>query len=66
MKVWEARKDEWVYRIEEDLSDIGFYLRGYQSGVDIFDYLQDTAEICMRFGNEQFGIPLDSWKLVED
>ncbi len=45
MRVWEARKDDWLYRIEEDLPDVGFYLRGYQAGADIFDYLQDTSEI---------------------
>ncbi len=66
MKVWEARKDDWLYRIEEDLPGIGFYLRGYQSGLDTFDYLQDTQEICVKFANEEFGVLIDSWRLLQE
>ena len=66
MKVWEARKDDWLYRIEEDLPGIGFYLRGYEAGVDTFDYLQDTQAICVRFANEKFGVPTDAWKLIQE
>ncbi|HQX55637.1 MAG TPA: hypothetical protein PLP07_06895 [Pyrinomonadaceae bacterium] len=65
MRVWEARKDDWLYRIEEDLPDVGFYLRGYQAGADIFDYLQDTSEICMKFANQEYGLPLDAWELIQ-
>ena len=66
MKVWEARKDEWLYRIEEDLPGIGFYLRGYKSGVDTFDYLQDTQEICVNFASELFDVSKDSWRLIQE
>ncbi len=66
MIVWEAQRDDWLYRIEEDLPGIGFYLRGYLSGVDTFDYLQETQEICVKFANEEFGVPLDSWHLIKD
>ena len=54
MRIWEARKDDWLYRIEEEFPGIGFYLRGYKAGVDTFNYLQDLAELCMSFANKEF------------
>ncbi len=66
MRVWEARKDEWLYRIEEDPPDIGFYFRGFRSGADMFDYLQDTDEICIEFANKEFGVPTDAWELIQE
>jgi hypothetical protein len=66
MRIWEAQKDNWLFRIEEDLSSIGFYLRGYEEGADAFDYLQDSAELCMSFANEKFNLPLDVWRLIQE
>ena len=66
MRVWEAQKDEWLYRIEEDLPGVGFYLRGYEAGVDTFDYLQDSVEICMNFAHEKFNVPLKAWRLFQE
>lgn len=66
MRVWEAKQYDWVYRIEEDLPGVGFYLRGYESGIDVFDYLQDTVEICMRFAQEEFSVPMDAWELIRE
>jgi hypothetical protein len=49
------------YKIEEDLPEIGVYLYGYEGGICIFDYLQDSIDECIKFAFEEFGVPIDSW-----
>lgn len=44
----------------------GYYLYVYINGVDCYDYLQDTLEIAIDQALEQFGIPKDAWKKVEE
>ncbi|MEJ0063269.1 MAG: hypothetical protein WDO70_08720 [Alphaproteobacteria bacterium] len=44
----------------------GYYLYVYEDGKDIYDYLQDTFEITVDQAFEQFGVPKDIWRQVEE
>ena len=50
-----------LFRIEPDLPEVGTYLYVYHDGRCEFDYLQTSAEICMEFAQELWGVPRDSW-----
>lgn len=51
--------------IRED-TKAGFYLHVYENGIDKYDHLQDTLEIAKKQAFEDFGVPYDAWKQVED
>lgn len=40
------------------------YLYIYHDGKGIYDYLQDSWEICKELALEYFGVPIDSWKEI--
>lgn len=48
--------------VEEDVS-VGCYLYVWvlDSGQLVFDTLQDSPEICVEVGKEEFDIPEDQW-----
>ena len=54
------------YVIEEDLPEIGVYLYIYDNGRCIYDYLQNSIEICKKIAYEKYGVPLDSWISVKN
>lgn len=63
-RIFEAKYKELFFKIEEDYPEVGFYLYVYEKDECIYDYLQDTLEDCMKFALEEFGVPLNSWKMV--
>jgi hypothetical protein len=50
-----------TYVIEPDLPEVGAYLRVFERGKDMADYLQDSVQDCIEFASEEFGIPPDEW-----
>jgi hypothetical protein len=46
-------------------SQVAYYLYVFK-GEKNYDYLHDTVEIAMEQAHEQFGVPLDAWKKVEE
>lgn len=55
-----------TYRIEEFSPEYGFDIYVYEGGKCIYDGFQETIEICKEFALEEFGVPLDSWELVDE
>ena len=60
----EASYNELTFKISEYTPGIGAYLYVYKGEVDIYDYLQDSIDICKEQAYEEFGVPLDSWKEI--
>ena len=63
--VFETVWNNLIYKIEEDLPEIGAYLYCYDSEICVSDYLQNSIEECKTFALEEFGVPIDSWKKKE-
>lgn len=53
------------YEIKHDPS-AGFYLLVYENDKCIRDHLQDTLEIAMECVLEDYGVPKDLWRKVEE
>jgi hypothetical protein len=62
MKYFENECDGKLFRIEEDLPEVGAYLYVYENGKSVCDYLQNSNKDCIDFALEQFGVPVDSWR----
>ena len=60
-----AQIDNRAFVIEPDLPDVGVYLRIYEVGRDIADYLQDSVQHCIEFAQEDFDVPIDAWQPME-
>ena len=55
--------DGFVYKIEEDLPEVGWYIYRYDSEGNLtHDYLQDTKEIAIEFSEKKFGVHKNSWE----
>lgn len=64
-KILVSKYSKRVFKIEEDFPEVGAYLYVYEKGECIKDYLQDSIDLCKEFALEEFGVPLDSWKIPE-
>ena len=65
-RILEAKFGSRKFIIKESLPDIGWYLYVYESdGSNSYDYLQNTFEVCKRFANKRFDVPLSAWKQPE-
>ena len=53
------------YEIEQDLA-VGFYLYVYEHNRCMYDTLQDDLDMAMRCARDDFGVPMDAWKKVEE
>jgi hypothetical protein len=53
------------YEIKHDPS-AGYYLFVYENDKCIRDHLQDTLEIVMECALEDYGVPKDLWRKVEE
>jgi len=59
--IYQSTWEGMVFRIEEDAPEVGAYLYVYENGQCVYDYLQDSIEMCKEFALEEFSVPLDSW-----
>lgn len=57
-----AQSGRRTYIIEPNLPEVGVYLWIYEEGRDIADYLQNTAQDCIDFAFEEYGVPKESWE----
>lgn len=64
--VLETYWNNLIYKIEEDLPEIGAYLYCFDSELCVNDYLQNSIEECKIFALEEFGVPIDSWKKISN
>jgi len=65
---WRAQPDNLKpkrFEIEHD-PVIGFYLYVFEGKNCIGDYLQDTFEVAIESALEDYDVPKDAWKEVED
>ena len=58
----EASHNELVFKIEEDLPEVWAYLYVFRGHDCIYDYLQDSVDICKKQAKEEFGVPLGAWE----
>lgn len=59
-----AKKDNLVFKIEEDYPEVGAYLFVFKNDIVIFDSLQENYESCMELAEELYGITKEEWKLL--
>jgi hypothetical protein len=59
----EAEHNEFRFTIEEDLPDIGVYLYVFSKGKCIKDSLQNDIDACKEFALEEYGVPLNTWRV---
>ena len=64
MAILETHFENRRFLIEEDMTEIGTYLRIFEDDRDTHDYLQDSVEDCKEFAEEEFGVPTDSWTIL--
>ena len=50
--------------IDEDNSDVGWYLYVWKDGENINDFLQDTLEIAKKQAFDEFNMPYGLWKKI--
>jgi hypothetical protein len=48
--------------IERDTPEVGWYLRIYENGKSVADYLQDSLEALVRQAQEDYGVLEHQWK----
>ena len=60
-RIFKAENNIRTFAIEEDYTEVGVYLYVYENGKCIYDYLQDSIEMCKEFALEEFEIPLENW-----
>lgn len=53
------------FEIKHDPS-VGFYFFVFKNGQCIRDHLQDSLEIAIEAGFENYGVPKDAWEEVEE
>jgi len=53
------------YEIKHD-PFVGFYLYVFEEEKCIHDHLQDTLEIAMECAWEDYGVPKNAWKKLEN
>ena len=53
------------YEIKHEPS-VGFYLYVFEGDKCIRDHLQDTLEIAMEYAWEDYGVPKNAWKKVQE
>jgi hypothetical protein len=44
----------------------GFYLYVFENGKCVRDHLQDSLEIAIESALEDYGVPEDTWKKIEE
>jgi len=64
LKILEAQYDGKVFRIEEDLPEVGYYFYVYEDGKCIFDYLQENCDQCKEQARKLFEVPLNCWRQI--
>lgn len=65
-KKYKAVTDKQLFIIEEDLPDVGAYLYIFENGKCIQDHLQDNVTMCMEFANEEFGVDIGTWEIMNE
>lgn len=65
---WRANPKTLEPRVFEIKHDplVGFYLYVFEGGKCIRDHLQDTFEIAVESAMEDYDVPKDSWRKVEE
>lgn len=61
-RILTVKHDEFSFRIEEDLPQVGAYLYVYKNNICIKDYLQNDVEACKEIAREEYGVPIEKWK----
>lgn len=61
-RILTVEHDEFSFRIEEDLPQVGAYLYVYKDDMCIKDYLQNNIEDCKEIAREKYGVPVEKWK----
>ena len=65
-RIYEARQDNIIFRIEEDYPEVGAYLYIIENGKCIKDFLQNSIESCQSIAFEEYNIPKTRWKLIHE
>ncbi len=64
LKQLESTLGSRKFRIEQDMPEIGWYLKVYENGKCIADHLQDNLEAVVQQAEEQYSVPSNSWREV--
>lgn len=61
-----AERNQLEFIIEEDNPDVGVYLYVYEDGKCARDLLQNDIPTCIAVAFEEYGVPRDLWREVEN
>jgi len=56
---------EKQYIIEQDLPEIGWYLKVFEKGSCVADHLQNDLETVISLADEQYSVPPNSWEKIK-
>ncbi len=62
---FETQLGDCQFKIEEDLPDVGWYLKVFKNGSCVADHLQDSLDLVKEQAFEDYGVPLKSWEQTE-
>ena len=62
LKQLESTHGSKYFLIEEDLPGVGWYLKVFENGQCVFDYLQGSLEAVIKQAEEQYAVPSSGWK----
>ncbi len=61
MRTYIASFDNFLFKIEEEVSDVGAYLYIYKNHKCIYDSLQNDIATCKELALEEYGVSLSYW-----
>lgn len=64
-KKYIALKDKRKFIIEEDVPEVGWYLKVYENEKCVSDYLQNTFEIACEQAQEIYQVDLSEWQEIK-
>ncbi len=57
----EVTFDNYLFVLEQDLPDVGWYMKVYDNDTSIYDSLQDTKQAAIEVANQEYGCPINLW-----
>lgn len=61
MAILYYKNEKYIFTIEQDSPEIGYYLYVYESGKCIKDHLQDSVEVLKEIALDFYSVPIEGW-----
>lgn len=64
-KIFIVKKENFIFKIEEDYPEVGAYFYVFQDNNCVFDSLQENYSQCIELALELYNIPKEEWVLID-